>query len=109
METHPQRMMLLIDFLRQNQTPQEVVVWFGCGHEKKKKKRFKGYNTYLSYASFNRCFYHQVGLAFSHQFHSYGELLDIVNEMNDIRCIFHCSEFFEFQLYEMIDIQWRNS
>ena len=36
------------------------------------------------YASFNRCFYHQVCLAFSHQFHSCGELLDILNEMNDI-------------------------
>ena len=35
-------------------------------------------------------------------------MLDIVNEMNDIHCIIHCSEFFEFQLYEMIDIQWRN-
>ena len=41
-------------------------------------------NTYLSYASFNRCFYHHVCLAFSHQFRSCGELLDIVNEMDDI-------------------------
>ena len=41
-------------------------------------------NTYLSYACFNRYFYHQVCLAFCHQFHSCGELSDLVNEMNDI-------------------------
>ena len=30
---------ILLTILRQIQTPQEVVVWFGCGHEKKKKER----------------------------------------------------------------------
>ena len=62
-------------------------------------------NIYLSYASFNRCFYHHVCLAFSHQFRSCGELLDIVNEMDDIHWIILCSEFYGFQLYGMIDIQ----
>ena len=28
--------------LKTNQTPQEVVDWFGCGHEKRKKKKKKG-------------------------------------------------------------------
>ena len=25
--------------LKTNRTPQEVIVWFGCGHEKKKRKK----------------------------------------------------------------------
>ena len=28
----------ILTILRQNQTPKEVVVWFGCGHGKKKGK-----------------------------------------------------------------------
>ena len=32
-------------------------------------------------------------------------LLDIVNEMNDIHKIIHCSKFYEFHLFEMVDIQ----
>ena len=35
---------ILITILRQIQTPQEVVVWFGCGQEKKKKKKIIGRN-----------------------------------------------------------------
>ena len=31
------RRQFVLTILRQIQTPQEVVVWFGCGHEKKKK------------------------------------------------------------------------
>ena len=33
------RRQFILTILKQNQTPQEVVDWFGCGHEKKKKKR----------------------------------------------------------------------
>ena len=33
------RRQFVLTILRQIQTPQEVVVWFGCGHEKKKKER----------------------------------------------------------------------
>ena len=32
------RRQFLLTILRQIQTLQEVVVWFGCGHEKKKRK-----------------------------------------------------------------------
>ena len=32
------RRQLFLTILRQIQTPQEVVDWFGCGHEKKKGK-----------------------------------------------------------------------
>ena len=28
--------------LKTNRTPQEVIVWFGCGHGKKKKPSFSG-------------------------------------------------------------------
>ena len=31
------RRQFILTILRQIQTPQEVVVWFGCGHEKEKK------------------------------------------------------------------------
>ena len=30
---------IVLTILRQIQTPQEVVVWFGCGHEKKKEMK----------------------------------------------------------------------
>ena len=33
------RRQFVLTILRQNQTPQEVVDWFGCGHGKKKKKK----------------------------------------------------------------------
>ena len=32
------RRQFVLTILRQIQTPQEVVVWFGCRHEKEKKK-----------------------------------------------------------------------
>ena len=32
---------IVLTILRQIQTPQEVVVWFGCGHEKEKKRKGK--------------------------------------------------------------------
>ena len=36
------RRQFVLTILIQIQTPQEVVDWFGCGHEKGKKKKKKG-------------------------------------------------------------------
>ena len=36
--TRRQFVLTILTILRQIQTPQEVVVWFGCGHGKKKGK-----------------------------------------------------------------------
>ena len=35
------RRQFVLTILRQIQTPQEVVDWFGCGHEKEKEKKTK--------------------------------------------------------------------